>query len=122
MWCEGQHPADFLCAPARAVLDEVRARGEVGLDIPAMRFDAPVSEPLGDGLEVLRAVVAKAVVVPVFGVPRAGVLLHLRTAERELPPLLYVDDDEHVRELGKLVREAAGIAVRGAREQRRKSA
>lgn len=117
-FCDKEHPADFMCAPARKVLDALLERG-TRFDMPTVEFDEPVegvAAMLGDDTVLVRQFVAKAALLPVAGTPRPTLIFTGQDAEgRVLPQWVYPGSVQEIRQARRLVCDVADMAIRAAR-------
>lgn len=123
-YCAEPHGSSLLCGPAKTVLDALYARG-MRFDMPAIEFPEPLTHAgaFGAGTVVCRQVVVKAGVTEVAGVARPVLILTGQDLDGNvLPEWLYPADDEDLRRLVKLVTDMGEMAIRRARDQRRKGA
>jgi hypothetical protein len=121
-FCDKEHAPDFMCPPARRVLDALVERG-TRFDMPTVEFGEPVpgsAEMLGEGTVLVRHLVVKAALVPVAGTPRPALVFTGQDAEgRTLPSWIYPGDVQGIRRARQLVCDVADMAIRAARKQQR---
>jgi hypothetical protein len=117
-FCDEEHPANFMCPPARRVLDALIERG-TRFDMPTIEFDEPVegvAGMLGDGTVLIRQLVVKAGLLPVAGTPRPTLIFTGQDADgRVLPQWVYPGDIREIKRARRLVCEVADMAIRAAR-------
>lgn len=119
-WCEGEHAEDYLCPPAKAVLD-LQIELARTHDVAQREYPTPVglkgSRP-GDA--ILRQFLVQAGVVPVAGVPRALLVFTGEDANGSpLPRWVFMGGDQEIRGVVKLVEDNANLAISRAVQQRR---
>lgn len=117
-YCEQRHGPDFLCDPARRVLDALYAQGQ-RFDAPTVEFPEPVNHAgaFGDGTVLVAQVVVKAGLVPVAGVTRPVLIFTGRDSDgKVLPQWLYCASPTEIRKVVKLVSDMGEMAIRRARQ------
>jgi hypothetical protein len=106
----------FLCDPAKAFLDALRARGE-SLTMPSIELSEPVP-PLGFGQDagdtLVRQLVVQASLVSAAGTTHPGLIFTGRGLTARLPQWTYVGTDEELRAAARLVHDMAELAIRRA--------
>jgi hypothetical protein len=124
-YCDSAHRRDFLCDPARRVLDALVARGQQ-FSGPTIEFDEPIpgsAAMLGEGTVLMRQLVVKAAVIPVAGTPRPALIFTgLDMEGRVLPSWIYPGDVEDIKKARRLVRDVSEMAIKAARSQRAEGA
>ena len=118
-YCEQSHKLDFLCGPAKMVLEALYAQG-TRFDMPTVEFPEPVShaDAFGQDTVLVAQVVVKAAVTPVAGVTRPVLIFTGRDSDGNLlPQWLYCGAASEVRKIVKLVADMGEMAIRRAREQ-----
>ncbi len=112
--CRRRHTDRFLCDPARALLDDLLARGKA-FDLPTVEFAGPpVSDPgVGRPGDVLIAqFVVKASVIEVEGVRHPAVLLTGRdVAGNVLPHWIHANTDDQLRRSAVLLHDMTELAI-----------
>jgi hypothetical protein len=118
-YCEKRHGAQFLCDPARRVLDALYAQGQ-RFDMPVVEFPEPINhaDAFGEGTVLVAQVVVKAAIVPVAGVPRPVLIFTGRDSDGGvLPNWLYCASPADIKRVVQLVADMGEMAIRRAREQ-----
>lgn len=118
-YCDQLHATDFLCAPARRVLDALYAQGQ-RFDMPTVELPEPVlsAGAFGEGTVLVAQVVVKAGLVPVAGVTRPVLVFTGRdSAGNILPQWLYPGSPADIRKVARLVSDMGEMAIRRARQE-----
>lgn len=127
-FCEHEHGERFLCDPAKAYLDAVKASG-ADLTMPDVQFDRPIPAlELGLGLDaatgdrMIVQVVVQASMIEVGGTWHPSLVFTGLDAQRQrLPRWLYAGSQPEVDAVAKLVRRQADAAIKATREHNRRA-
>ena len=117
-YCEQRHGRQFLCDPAKKVLDALHAQG-MRFDMPTVEFPEPINraDAFGPGTVLVAQVVVKAATTPVAGVTRPVLIFTGRDSDGNLlPQWLYCGAAAEVRKVIRLVADMGEMAIRRARE------
>lgn len=118
-YCEKRHGRQFLCDPAKRVLDALYAQGQ-RFDMPTIELPEPINHPdmFGPDTVLVAQVVVKAAVVPVAGMVQPVLVFTGRDSDgKVLPQWLYCASPSDVRKVVKLVADMGELAIRTARHQ-----
>ncbi len=118
-YCEQMHDAQYLCVPARKVLDALYAQGQ-RFDMPTIEFPEPVNhaDAFGPGTVLVAQVVVKAATTPVAGVPRPVLIFTGRDSDgKVLPSWLYCGSPAEIKKVVQLVADMGTLAIRTASKQ-----
>ena len=136
-YCENEHDDQFLCGPAKRVLDALLERGQ-RFDMPTVEFPEAITGadalgpgtvlirqlvakaaivPIAEVTVLIRQLVAKAAIVPIAEVPRPTLVLTGQDiAGNVLPQWVYPADATDLGRVVRLVGDMVEMAVRRARE------
>lgn len=119
-YCEDVHADDYLCDPARRVLDALLARG-MSFNLPDVTFPEPIELPpaIVPGDTLVQQLVVQAGVIEVAGMPRPTLVFGGRTPAGPLPRWIYPGTYQDMERAAGLVRRMADLAVREAKARRR---
>lgn len=116
-YCESRHGEQFLCDPAKKVLDALLERGQ-RFDMPTVEFPEPVShaDAFGADSVLVAGLVVKAAVTEVAGVPQPVLIFTGTDVDgRTLPNWLYCASPPVMKRVVKLVSDMGAMAIRRAR-------
>ena len=119
-YCDKRHGRQFLCDPAKRVLDALYAQGQ-RFDMPTVEFPEPIShaDAFGHDTVLVAQVIVKAAVTPVAGVTRPVLIFTGRDSDGNLlPQWIYCGAPAEVRKIVKLFADMGEMAIRRAREAR----
>lgn len=121
-YCDDRHGSRYICDALAAFLAELRRKAD-GHNMPTIDLGEPVLSAPGEYADalILLGLVAEAIVVPVFGVPRPGLVLKPTGPGGPLQPLVYLGNDDELDRLKRLVVETIGIARHHAAAARREA-
>lgn len=118
-YCETAHAEEFLCAPAKRVLDALYAQGQ-RFDMPTIEFPEPINhaDAFGQDTVLLAQVVVKAATTPVAGVSRPVLIFTGQDIDgRTLPNWLYCASPPDIKRVVKLTSDMGTLAISTARKQ-----
>jgi hypothetical protein len=116
-YCETRHDGNFLCEPARRVLDALVKRGQ-RFDIPTVAFPEPINhaDAFGEDSVLMAGVVVKAAVTEVAGTPQPVLVFTGTDIDgNPLPNWLYCASPSDMKRVMKLVTDMGTMAIRRAR-------
>jgi hypothetical protein len=116
-YCEQEHASEFLCDPARKVLDALLERGQ-RFDMPVVEFPEPINhaDAFGEDTVLVAGVVVKAAVTEVAGIPQPVLIFTGTDIDgKPLPNWLYVASPPDMKRVMNLVTEMGTMAIRRAR-------
>jgi len=116
-YCEQEHAREFLCDPARRVLDALAERGQ-RFDMPTVEFPEAINhaDAFGEDTVLVAGVVVKAAVTEVAGVPQPVLIFTGNDIDgRPLPNWLYCASPPDMKRVMKLVTDMGTMAIRRAR-------
>ena len=116
-YCEGSHGEQFLCDPARRVLDALLERGQ-RFDMPVIEFPEPINhaDAFGEDTVLVAGLTVKAGVTGVAGTPQPVLVFTGNDIDgRPLPNWLYVASPADIKRIVKLVGDMGVMAIRRAR-------
>jgi hypothetical protein len=116
-YCEKQHARDFLCGPARRVLDALLERGQ-RFDMPTVEFPEAISyaDAFGPDAVLVAGVVVKAGIAEVAGMPQPVLIFTGNDVDgKTLPQWVYCASPPDMKRVMKLVTDMGTMAIRRAR-------
>lgn len=116
-YCEQRHAGEFLCDPARKVLDALVERGQ-RFDMPVVEFPEAINhaDAFGADTVLVAGVVVKAAVTDVAGIPQPVLIFTGNDIDgKPLPNWLYVASPRDIKRVVGLVSEMGTMAIRRAR-------
>ncbi len=116
-YCNHSHDEQFLCTPAKRVLDALLARGQ-RFDLPTIEFPEAVHDPnmFGEDTVLVAGLTVKAGVVEVAGTPQPVLVLTGNDLNgKPLPNWIYAASVPDMKRMMKLVNDMGVMAIRRAR-------
>ena len=118
-YCDQRHSGQYLCGPAKTVLDALYAQGQ-RFDLPTVEFPEPINhaDAFGQDTVLVAQVVVKAATTPVAGVPRPVLIFTGQDIDGQvLPNWLYPAAPPDIKRLVNLVADMGTLAISTARKQ-----
>lgn len=119
-WCETVHDPHHICDAAKEVLDKLWEKSQsaaAAYDLPTMEF----VDEIGANVEgsLCKAIAVNAFHTLTLGIYRPGIIIQpILLDDSRLKPLVLVDDDVHMRRVGRLFDDMTSLAVRRAKKAR----
>jgi len=118
-YCGQFHDAQYLCVPAKRVLDALAERGQ-RFDMPTIELPEPIlhADAFGENSVLVAQVVVKAAIADVAGMPSPVLILTGRDIDGAvLPNWLYCASPPDIKRVVKLVADMGTLAISRARKQ-----
>lgn len=116
-YCNDSHDEQFLCEPAKRVLDALLERGQ-RFDMPTIEFPEAINHPdmFGPNTVIVAGITIKAGLVEVAGTPQPTLIFTGNDLSgAPLPNWIYVASVVDIKRIMKLVNDMGTMAIRRAR-------